>query len=65
MNHKRTKKRDEAGLYIAIVCCILVIALIGYVNSEREENDIKDVCEEYYKNDKEKRMCSFRSTSVF
>ncbi len=42
MNHKRTKKRDEAGLYIAIVCCILVIALIGYVNNGKEENEIKD-----------------------
>ena len=42
MNHKRTKKRDDAGLYIAIVCCILAIALIGYVNSGSKEDELKD-----------------------
>lgn len=39
MEHKRTKKRDGAGLYIAICCCILVIALIGYANNIAEKNE--------------------------
>lgn len=37
MEHKRTKKH-EGGLYIAICCCILVIALIGYANNIAEKN---------------------------
>ncbi|MBS7299354.1 MAG: M23 family metallopeptidase [Eubacteriales bacterium] len=38
MEHKKTKKKDGAGLYIAICCCILVIALIGYANNVAEKN---------------------------
>lgn len=38
MEHKRTRKKDGAGLYIAICCCILVIALIGYANNLAEKN---------------------------
>lgn len=39
MEHKRTKKKDGAGLYIAICCCILVIALIGYANNLAQKNE--------------------------
>lgn len=39
MDRKRTKKRDGAGLYIAICCCILVIALIGYANNVAQKNE--------------------------
>lgn len=38
MEHKRTKKHEGGGLYIAICCCILVIALIGYANNIAEKN---------------------------
>ncbi|MBQ7794083.1 MAG: peptidoglycan DD-metalloendopeptidase family protein [Clostridia bacterium] len=38
MEHKHAKKRDGGGLYIAICCCILVIALIGYANNVAERN---------------------------
>ena len=38
MEHKRSKKHDGGGLYIAICCCILVIALIGYANNLAEKN---------------------------
>lgn len=38
MEHKKAKNRDGGGLYIAICCCILVIALIGYANNLAEKN---------------------------
>ncbi len=38
MEHKRTKKHEGGGLYIAICSCILVIALIGYANNIAEKN---------------------------
>ena len=38
MEHKRTKKSDGSGFYIAICCCILVIALIGYANNVSRKN---------------------------
>ncbi|MDO4618059.1 MAG: M23 family metallopeptidase [Clostridia bacterium] len=42
MERKREKKRDEVGLYIAIVCCVLAIAVLGYVNSSKEKNEVKE-----------------------
>ncbi len=42
MEHKKTRKKDGNGLYIAICCCILLIALIGYANNislRNKEND--------------------------
>lgn len=38
MERKKAKKNDGSGLYIAICCCILVVALIGYANNVREKN---------------------------
>lgn len=38
MEHKRTKKSDGSGFYIAVCCCILVIALIGYANNVSRKN---------------------------
>lgn len=33
MMHKKSNKKEGSGLYIAICCCILLVALIGYANN--------------------------------
>lgn len=42
MEHKRAKNKDGSGFYIAICCCILVIALIGYANNVSQKNAEED-----------------------
>ena len=48
MEHKKAKKHDGGGLYIAICCCILVIALIGYANNlaQKQKEDEKILTEQ-------------------